>query len=71
MNVLLCGCVVVLKSKALFLSSGNQLKMCEEGLWAEIKDAEIEVTPTVEKCTDMKRRIPEIQELEKNQKQSR
>ncbi|XP_054452577.1 coiled-coil domain-containing protein 178 isoform X2 [Anoplopoma fimbria] len=46
----------------------NQLKMIEEGLWAEIKDAEKKVALTEEECAATTQRIPEIMELEENEK---
>ena len=42
--------------------------MEEEGLCAEIKDAENAVALTEEKCATTTQRIPEIMELEKTEK---
>ncbi|XP_050925927.1 coiled-coil domain-containing protein 178 isoform X1 [Lates calcarifer] len=47
----------------------NQLKILEEGLCAEINDAEKTVALTEEKCTAVTQRIPEIMELEKTEKE--
>ncbi|XP_070775745.1 coiled-coil domain-containing protein 178 [Enoplosus armatus] len=46
----------------------NQLKMLEEGVCAEIKDAEKTVALTEEKSAAITQRIPEIMELEKTEK---
>ncbi|XP_068557525.1 coiled-coil domain-containing protein 178 [Cebidichthys violaceus] len=46
----------------------NQLKMLEEGLWAEIKDAEKTVALTEEECAATTQRLPEMKELEKTEK---
>lgn len=43
----------------------NQLKMLEEAMWAEIKDAEKTIALTGDKCSATTRRVPELLELEK------
>ncbi|TNN64943.1 Coiled-coil domain-containing protein 178 [Liparis tanakae] len=48
----------------------KQLKMLEEAMWAEIKEAEKTIALTGDKCSATTRRVPELLELEKTENDS-